>query len=168
MSAASDIYVFGPFRLDKADRRLTREGEQIELRMKVFDTLCVLVENAGHLMTKEDLLQAVWPGTAVEENNLNHNISVLRKALGERETGPKYIQTVARVGYRFTAPVTREGPVAQEAPAATAAPAPAQRLRQEIRYCMTPDGVRLAYASVGEGPAFVKASNWLTHLDYEW
>jgi tetratricopeptide (TPR) repeat protein len=71
----------------------------------VFDTLRVLVENAGRLVTKQELLDAVWPETAVEENNLNHNVSVLRKALGEKATGQQYIETVPRVGYRFVAEV---------------------------------------------------------------
>ena len=60
-------------------------------------TLCVLVENAGCLLRKEDLLRQVWPDTVVEENNLNKNISLLRKALGEPATGQSYIETVPRV-----------------------------------------------------------------------
>ena len=80
------------------ERRLSRGGEVIPLRLKVFDTLRVLVENAGRLVTKQELLDTVWPETAVEENNLNHNVSVLRKALGEKATGQQYIETVPRVG----------------------------------------------------------------------
>src|SRR5215510_13692159 len=92
-------YRFGPFQLDIRERRLSRGSEVIPLRLKVFETLRVLVENAGRLLTKQELLDAVWPETAVEENNLNHNVSVLRKALREKATGP-YIETVPRVGYR--------------------------------------------------------------------
>lgn len=155
-------YRFGPFQLDVRERRLLRGADAIPVRLKVFDTLRVLVENAGRLMTKQQLLDAVWPETAVEENNLNHNVSVLRKALGERATGQQYIETVPRVGYRFIADVeTAE-------PRAGAAVASATRLRQDIRYCISSDGVRLAYATVGSGPPLVKASNWLTHLDLEW
>lgn len=98
-------YRFGAFLLDVRERRLSRGSEVIPLRLKVFDTLRVLVENAGRLVTKQELLDAVWPGTAIEENNLNHNVSVLRKALGEKATGQQYIETVPRVGYRFVAPV---------------------------------------------------------------
>jgi pimeloyl-ACP methyl ester carboxylesterase/DNA-binding winged helix-turn-helix (wHTH) protein len=157
-------YHFGPFSLDVGERRLTRDGEVVPLRLKVFDTLRVLVESAGRLQTKEDLLAAVWPDTAVEENNLNHNVSVLRKALGEKATGQAYIETVPRVGYRFVAPVHRDAVEASAAAPAATRP----RARQEIRYCTTPDRVRLAYATVGHGPPLVKASNWLTHLDFEW
>jgi DNA-binding winged helix-turn-helix (wHTH) protein/pimeloyl-ACP methyl ester carboxylesterase len=155
-------YRFGPFQLDVRERRLSRGSDVIPLRLKVFDTLRVLVENAGRLVTKQELYATVWPETIVEENNLNHNVSVLRKALGDRATGQQYIETVPRVGYRFVAPV--EGAIAQ---AGSPARSPA-KVRQEIRYCTTSDGVRLAYATTGNGPPLVKASNWLTHLDFEW
>lgn len=155
-------YRFGPFLLDVRERRLSRGGEVIPLRLKVFDTLLVLVENAGRLLTKQELLSTIWPATIVEENNLNHNVSVLRKALGERATGQHYIETVPRVGYRFAAPVEETVP-----------PPPVfadsnGRARQEIRYCTTSDGVRLAYAISGRGQPLVKASNWLSHIDFEW
>jgi pimeloyl-ACP methyl ester carboxylesterase/DNA-binding winged helix-turn-helix (wHTH) protein len=155
-------YRFGPFQLDARERRLSRGADAIPLRLKVFDTLRVLVENAGRLVTKQELLDTVWPDTTVEENNLNHNVSVLRKALGEKATGQQYIETVPRVGYRFVAAVESAEP-RTEASVASAAKA-----RQDIRYCTTSDGVRLAYASIGNGPPLVKASNWLTHLDFEW
>jgi DNA-binding winged helix-turn-helix (wHTH) protein/pimeloyl-ACP methyl ester carboxylesterase len=159
---ALGAYRFGPFRLDVRERRLSRGGEVIPLRGKVFDTLTVLVENAGRLVTKQELLDAVWPETTVEENNLNHNVSVLRKALGEKATGQQYIETVPKVGYRFATPVEGAG-----SHAGVASPTGA-KARQEIRYCTTSDGVRLAYAGIGSGPPLVKASNWLTHLDFEW
>ncbi len=155
-------YRFGPFQLDARERRLLRGSDVIPLRLKVFDTLRVLVENAGRLVTKQELLDTVWPETTVEENNLNHNVSILRKALGEKATGQQYIETVPRIGYRFAAAVE------STAPRAAAAVAAAAKARQEIRYCTTSDGVRLAYASIGSGPPLVKASNWLTHLDFEW
>ena len=161
-TAAGGAYRFGPFHLDVRERRLSRGGEVIPLRLKVFDTLLVLVENAGRLVTKQELLDRVWPETTVEENNLNHNVSVLRKALGEKATGQQYIETVPRVGYRFAAPVDADVP---QTGASAFSPAKA---RQEIRYCTTSDGMRLAYATTGNGPPLVKASNWLTHLDFEW
>jgi DNA-binding winged helix-turn-helix (wHTH) protein/pimeloyl-ACP methyl ester carboxylesterase len=161
-TAGQGAYRFGPFHLDVRERRLSRGDEVIPLRLKVFDTLLVLVANAGRLVTKQELLDTVWPETAVEENNLNHNVSVLRKALGEKATGQQYIETVPRVGYRFAAPVDA---VARQPGASAAA---MTKERQEIRYCTTSDGVRLAYATTGNGPPLVKASNWLTHLDFEW
>jgi len=161
-TSARGAYRFGPFQLDTRERRLSRGCDVIPLRLKVFDTLRVLVENAGRLVTKQELLDTIWPETTVEENNLNHNVSVLRKALGEKATGQQYIETVPRVGYRFAAAVEPAEPRAE------AAVASAAKTRQDIRFCATSDGVRLAYATIGNGPPLVKASNWLTHLDFEW
>lgn len=106
MPRISDVYQFGPFQLDAVEHRLLRHGVEIPLQLKAFETLCTLLEQAGRLVTKEDLLRQIWPDTLVEENNLNKNISLLRKALGERATGEPYIETVPRVGYRFVAPIT--------------------------------------------------------------
>jgi serine/threonine protein kinase/DNA-binding winged helix-turn-helix (wHTH) protein/class 3 adenylate cyclase len=102
----SDIFEFGPFHLDPVEHLLLREGNAVALTPKAFETLCVLVENAGHVLSKEELMNRVWPDTFVEETNLAQNISTLRKALGEREGGRQYIETVPKRGYRFVAPVS--------------------------------------------------------------
>jgi DNA-binding winged helix-turn-helix (wHTH) protein/pimeloyl-ACP methyl ester carboxylesterase len=163
------VYEFGPFRLEIVERRLLRGSQPISLRAKVFDTLCVLVQNAGRLLTKDDLLKAIWPDTVVEENNLNHTISVLRKALGESATGQTYIETVPRVGYRF---VTKVTPVAGTAIRDAAFQSPIgskiSGLQQEIRFCRAVDDVRIAYSKVGDGYPLVKAANWMNHLEFEW
>jgi pimeloyl-ACP methyl ester carboxylesterase/DNA-binding winged helix-turn-helix (wHTH) protein len=162
----SPVYEFGAFQLDAGERRLLCDGRPVPLRTKVFDTLRLLLEHPGRLLTKDEMMQSIWPDSAVEENNLNHNISVLRRALGEQATGQSYIETVPRVGYRFVAEVKRSGPVVAPAPAPPAAPA--RTLRQVIRFCTASDGVRIAYSTVGSGPPLVKAANWLNHLEYEW
>jgi len=161
------IYNFGPFRLEIDERRLLCGADAIPLRTKVFDTLRVLVEHAGRLLTKHELIQSLWPDAIVEENNLNHNISALRRALGEKATGQQYIETVPRVGYRFVAAVTTSA--GHATPLEAAPPARAERsLRQEIRFATASDGVRIAYSTVGDGPPLVKAANWLNHLEFEW
>jgi adenylate cyclase len=118
------VYQFGPFQLDSGEHRLLRDGAEVPLQLKAFETLCILVERAGRLLTKEDLLGQVWPGTIVEENNLNKNISLLRKALGERADGAPYIETVPRVGYRFVAPVTHVAAGSASAAVCERAPEP--------------------------------------------
>ncbi|HEV8484862.1 MAG TPA: winged helix-turn-helix domain-containing protein, partial [Blastocatellia bacterium] len=77
----SQSYEFGPFRLDGIERLLLRDGQAVQLAPKVFDTLIALVENNGHLVTKDDLMSRLWPDTYVEEGTLTRNISDLRKAL---------------------------------------------------------------------------------------
>ena len=100
------VYEFGQFRLDQAERLLSRNGEAVSLTPKVFDTLLLLIQNAGHLVDKEELMKAIWPDSFVEEANLNRSISTLRRVLGEAPTGPRYIETVPKRGYRFIAAVT--------------------------------------------------------------
>jgi DNA-binding winged helix-turn-helix (wHTH) protein len=99
-AAQGEVYAFGPFRLDVLERTLDRAGEPVRLRAKLFDTLVVLVRRAGRLVAREELLAEVWPDAIVEEGNLSHNISALRKALGDGEQA-QFIETIPRQGYRF-------------------------------------------------------------------
>src|SRR5262245_26888909 len=107
MSAKDNkIYEFGSFRLETAEQTLRRgETEIVPLTPKVFDLLCVLVENHGHLLSKDELLKALWAESFIEEANLNVTISALRRALGEKPNENLYIETVSRRGYRFVAEV---------------------------------------------------------------
>jgi TolB-like protein/Flp pilus assembly protein TadD len=104
-NSAARVYQFDSFLLDQVERRLLRDGTAVELRPKAFDLLSVLVERAGHLVTKEALLEKVWPDAFVEEANLSVNITMLRRALGQRTGGQQYIKTVRKLGYRFVAEV---------------------------------------------------------------
>src|ERR671928_1418619 len=100
---ARRFYAFGAFRLDAGERVLLGGRGVVPLTPKAFDTLLVLVEHSGHVLSKEELMRKVWPDSFVEENNLAQNISMLRKALGEDAGGQKYIETVPKRGYRFAA-----------------------------------------------------------------
>jgi DNA-binding winged helix-turn-helix (wHTH) protein/TolB-like protein/Flp pilus assembly protein TadD len=99
------LYEFGPFRIDPAERLLMRSRESIPLTAKAFDTLLLLVQRSGHLVEKSELISAVWTDSFVEEGNLTVVICTLRKALGDDNSERKYIQTVARRGYRFVGEV---------------------------------------------------------------
>jgi DNA-binding winged helix-turn-helix (wHTH) protein/TolB-like protein/Tfp pilus assembly protein PilF len=99
------LYEFGVFRLDPAERLLLRGDKRVPLTSKVFDILTMLVENRGRLLEKDELMQAIWPDTAVEEGNLTRYVSTLRKALSEGSNGHQYIETVPKRGYRFVADV---------------------------------------------------------------
>ena len=105
-----DFFEFGPFRLEVATRSLyVREGEGVlfvPITPKAFDTLHLLVQEAGNLVTKEELMQRVWPDAFVEEGSIANNISMLRKILNPYFEGDGPILTISRRGYRFTAPVT--------------------------------------------------------------
>src|SRR5258706_9482055 len=95
-------YRFGPFELQPDKRRLQKDGAAIALRPRAFDLLVALIDRAGHLVTKDELLGCVWPGVVVEEAALHVQVSALRKVLGADA-----ITTVSGRGYQFTLPVTR-------------------------------------------------------------
>lgn len=101
------LYYFGSFRLDVAERRLWNEEESIPLASKQFDLLLYFVKNAGRIAKKSDLLDAVWADTYVEESTLARNVSWLRKILEESTNGERMIETVPKLGYRFTPTVTK-------------------------------------------------------------
>ena len=103
-----DTFHFGGFALDTAERRLTQGGKVVRLSPKAHDVLVVLLRQAGHVVTKDELLSRVWPDAIVEEGILTVHVSALRKALGDDRHSREYIETVSRAGYRFIAPVSRE------------------------------------------------------------
>lgn len=103
MAVESAVYGFGPFVLDRSRRLLSRDGTPVGLTPKAFDLLSLLVEQDGRVVSKEALMTALWPDTAVEESNLTFQISTLRKALGEG----RYVVNVPGRGYQFAGPVQR-------------------------------------------------------------
>jgi Tol biopolymer transport system component/DNA-binding winged helix-turn-helix (wHTH) protein len=112
-------FEFGEFRLEMNERRLLCQGQELSLPPKVFDTLVLLVQNPGHLITKDEFLNHLWPGTFVGEDALAQNISHLRKVLSRGANGKEYVATVPRRGYRFVADVTAKPvpqPVAELSP----------------------------------------------------
>src|ERR1700759_2261211 len=97
----SDLYRFGQFVLDPRRRTLSRAGSPVSLTPKAFDVLLFLAQHPNRLVTKEELLQAVWGNTFVEEGNLTQYISHLRKALGDNSEDTRLIVTIARKGYQL-------------------------------------------------------------------
>src|SRR4051794_26389493 len=98
-------YYFGEYHVDTSKRLLLRNGDSLALTPKVFDTLLYLLQHQGKIVEKNALMHAIWPDTAVEENNLSQNISNLRRILGDERGANQYIATIPGKGYRFTAAV---------------------------------------------------------------
>ena len=144
------FYAFGPYRLDAAKRVLLRDGDMVPLPPKAVEVLLVLVESAGQLVEKSELLARVWPDTFVEDGNLSVNIFTLRNALGGAEDEGEYIRTVPRRGYTFVADVTVEtarGPAAiPEAPEAFQPPPTAIHTSGRARFGKLPRLHRAARA----------------------
>lgn len=138
--------VFGPFRLDPVSGHLYKEGAPVPLAPKAFAVLEYLLENAGRLVSKRELLDAVWPGVFVGDAVLKVTIGEIRKALGDHPRTPTFIETVHRRGYRFI--------VSAGAP--------------PVHYARSGD-VNIAYQIVGSGPVdLVFVMGWVSHLEYFW
>ena len=106
------VVCFGPFRLVKAQRLLVKGERSVGLGGRAFDILTALVERAGQVVGKEELIARIWPSTFVDEANLKIQISALRRALGDGQGDHRYIVTVVGRGYNFVAPIRQEEPVA--------------------------------------------------------
>lgn len=192
------IYKFGKFTVDAAERLLFDGKQTISLTPKAFDTLLLLIENGGHVLSKEEIMEKVWADSFVEENNLAQNISALRRALGEGVDGAKFIETVSKRGYRFIAPIeTGEAEKnsiiiekthatvvieeeidtdvypALETSAHTSLPPNQPNLTlnsftPETRYAQNGD-VNIAYQVIGDGDLdIVFVMGWISHLEYFW
>jgi DNA-binding winged helix-turn-helix (wHTH) protein/pimeloyl-ACP methyl ester carboxylesterase len=150
------LYRFEDFELDTDAAELRRQGRPVPLQPQVFGVLSYLVEHAGRVAHKEDLLAAVWGTTFVSDSALSTRIKEARRALGDDGQTQRLIKTVHGRGYRF------------DTPAAGDRPAPAPHMSTGgVRFAVSTDGVSVAYTTTGQGPPFVKAANWLTHLEYD-
>jgi DNA-binding winged helix-turn-helix (wHTH) protein len=174
------LFEFNGYSLDVGRRELRRGSDLVAVEPQVFDLIAYLIENRDRLVTKDDLVASVWGGRIVSESTLTSRIAAARKAIGDTGERQDLIRTMSRKGIRFVGEVSTgilraspaipsnklSGAGAQQVdPKSTAAPLP---LRQEIHFCTASDGVRIAYAEVGQGPPLVKTANWLNHLEYDW
>jgi len=166
----ADVQIlFGDHALDIERRELRRGSEQIALEPQVFDLLVYLVQNRDRVVSKDDVIAAVWGGRIVSESTLTSRINAVRKAVGDSGEQQRVIRTIARKGFRFIGEVVESAKPSEPASVAKPQPptAPAHP-QHEIRFCTASDGVRIAYALAGHGPPLVKAANWLNHLEYDW
>lgn len=163
-------YLFADCELDCERRELRRDGTAVHLEPQVFDVLIRLVTNRDRVVTKDELLQAIWNGRVVSEDALTSRISSARRAIGDTGEDQRLIRTVPRRGFRFVGDV-REHAASDGPKAAPNSPTPAAAEtapQQTVSFLRTSDGVHLAVASAGNGPAVVKTANWLNHLEFDW
>ena len=155
------IYSFGDYELDTRLHELRRDGEPLRIEPQVFDVLAHLFACRDRVVTKEELLDAVWGHRYVAPTTLNSRIKVARQVVGDDGTAQRVIRTVHGLGFRVVTKV-------EERTGTPSASASAPLLEQRIGFCTASDGVRIAYATSGTGPPLVKAANWLTHVDHDW
>ena len=161
------LFHFGEYSLDIDRRELRRAGGLVAIEPQVFDLLVYLIRNRDRVVSKDDLLDGVWGGRIVSESTLTSRINAARRAIGDSGAEQVLIKTFARKGIRFVGIIKDVNGPRPGVPAPLEA-RPTADLRQEIHFCTASDGVRIAYATVGDGPPLVKAANWLNHLEYDW
>lgn len=156
---------FAGLLLDEPRFALRRGDDVVHVEPQVFEVLAYLVAHRDRVVSKEELLDAVWGDRFVSESALTSRIKAARRAVGDNGTPQRIIRTIHGRGYRFVASVEVQDDEPATAPSAVdIEPAPIQ---QEIRFCTASDGVCLAYAVTGHGPPLVRAAHWMTHLDHD-
>ena len=154
--AQATIELPGGFVLDPRRAELRdSSGARVALRPQAFAVLQCLAQRAGEVVTKDELVRAAWSGVVVTDDSLVQCIKLIRRALGDEAR--RILQTEPKRGYRLV-------PAAAAAGAANMAP----RFHQDIRFATSTGGVRIAYATSGNGPPLVRAAHWMTHLEHDW
>jgi pimeloyl-ACP methyl ester carboxylesterase len=154
------ILVFDGGELDLDRYELRRDGKVTPVEPQVFDVLAVLIRERRRVVPKGELLDVVWGDRFVSESALTSRVKAARRAIGDDGHTQRLIRTVHGRGYQFVGEIV-ERRSEDSAPSRTPP-------EQQIRFCTTTDGTRLAYATIGAGAPLVKAANWLSHLDYDW
>jgi DNA-binding winged helix-turn-helix (wHTH) protein/pimeloyl-ACP methyl ester carboxylesterase len=162
------VYAFADCELDCERRELRRNGTAVHLEPQVFDVLVHLVRNHDRVVTRDELLQAVWNGRAVSEDALTSRISAARRAIGDTGEHQQLIRTVQRRGFRFVGDVREKAGAAPAAPVGSLPSAAEAGPQQTVSFLRTCDGVHLAVATAGSGPSLVKTANWLNHIEFDW
>jgi pimeloyl-ACP methyl ester carboxylesterase/DNA-binding winged helix-turn-helix (wHTH) protein len=157
---------FKNYALDIDRRELKRGNELVAVEPQVFDLLIYLIRNRDRVVSKDDVIEAVWGGRIVSESTLTSRINAARRAIGDSGAEQGLLKTIARKGFRFVGEVENDAVPAAAVIAPNSSPTPP--LRQDIKFCTASDGVRIAYATVGSGPPLLKTANWLNHLEYDW
>lgn len=155
-------YVFDSFIVDAAARELIASGAPVRVEPMVLDLLLHLIERRDRVVSRDELVEAVWQGRFISDAAISSAVSAARRVLGDDGREQRYLRTLHGRGFRFVGPVVE---VEAEPKAVPEAPEP---VRQEIRFCHSADGTRIAYAVAGSGPPLVKAANWLHHLEFDW
>jgi len=165
------LFRFEDYVLDTERRELRREATLVPLAPQAFDLLEYLIRNRSRVLSKDDLIASIWNGRIVSESALSTRINAARSAIGDNGEQQLLIKTIPRKGVRFVGAVREEQkPEAVMATcAATELPTPTTpHLAQHIRFCLSRDGTRIAYATCGAGPPIVWAAHFMGHLKVEW
>ncbi|MGE0601073.1 MAG: alpha/beta fold hydrolase [Dehalococcoidia bacterium] len=161
------MYRFDAYELDTDRFELRRDGVIQQIEPQVFEVLAYLVENRDRIVTKDEILDHLWPERYVTEGVLSSRVMGARKAIGDSGQEQRLIRTIHGRGFRFVGELDLdEAPLPGEPGPSPAAAEPVTM--PSVRYATTSDGLSIAYASTGSGPTIVRVLGWFTHLEIEW
>lgn len=155
-------YAFANCVLDAERHVFERDGKPVSVEPQVFDLLHLLAENPDKLVTKDQMIDAVWQGRIVSEATVSARINAARTAAGDTGRKQAVIRTIPRRGIKLVVPVEQVGEPAETPPQANS------KARQITRYAISADGTKIAYAISGSGQAVMRAGHFLTHLEKDW
>lgn len=165
-------YRFETCELDDDSYELSVDGHPRKVEPQVFDILRYMVENKGRVISQDELIEAVWKGRVVSDATVNARISAARSAIGDDGKSQSMIKTIPRRGFKFVAPVRRGAGTETESRTGVIAQ---DRIRpvtqgsnQRVSFCQSGDGVRIAFATTGNGSPLIRVGHWLTHLEHDW
>ena len=153
------IYSFAECVLDTDRYTLLRHDEEVHVEPQVFDVLRLLVENAGTLVTVEQLITIIWNGRSISDAAISSRINAARTAVGDNGKAQQVIKTIPRRGFKLVAAVRRPGEALSDHQLSQT---------QTVRYAKSQDGTHIAYAVTGQGPKVLRTGHFLTHLEQDW
>jgi DNA-binding winged helix-turn-helix (wHTH) protein/pimeloyl-ACP methyl ester carboxylesterase len=175
-------YRFGAFTLNTQTYELYRNGKVIRIEPQVFSVLAHLIENRDRVVSKDELISIVWKGRVVSDATVSSRINAARLALHDNGGVQSIIKTIPRRGFRFVASdvaidhdergLRLSGASAYPHDHVSDLPikerSPRQPDRQRVQFCVSKDGTKVAFATIGDGIPLVKTGHWLTHLEFDW
>jgi DNA-binding winged helix-turn-helix (wHTH) protein/pimeloyl-ACP methyl ester carboxylesterase len=158
------LYQFADCVLDSDTLRLTRGGSHVPVEPQVYDLLVLLASRAGKVVSRDEMIEAVWNGRIVSDATISARINAARKAVGDDGHRQEIIRTLNRRGIELHVAVEQSGGPSK----GESAPAAAVTQTQKVKYARSADGTRIAYGVSGKGPPLLRAGHHLTHLDLDW
>ncbi|MEW2915337.1 alpha/beta fold hydrolase [Leisingera sp. JC11] len=136
-----------------------KSGRSVRLEPQVFDVLAYFLQNPGIVISRDDLIEAVWGGRIVSDSTISTRINTVRRAIGDNDSANRMLETLSKRGYRFSVEVSSDTRTSPDGPSSG---------HQVIKVARSADGTVIAHATSGEGPPLMRAGQFLTHLNMDW
>jgi len=150
---------FADCAVDTGRQMFWKSGKPVRLEPQVFDVLAHFLKNPGQVITRDDLVEAVWDGRVVSDSTISTRINAVRRAIDDNDRANRMLETLSKRGYRLSVEVSGETQESQDG---------ASLARQAVKVARSKDGTDIAHATSGNGPPLLRAGHFLTHLHMDW